>query len=542
MVPMMVVLVLVLVSSNALGAEACEAPRLHDLAPLATAAAQDKVVSQTFSKTAEVCAERGPACDQARAECGALLTSIIQKQVVFDEGVWLRDMLLPYQGQQYPLSKVFGAAAIAPDASCNVDVATLTAAAQRRLVQANRRETLFSEYSSYARWCQAAHQKCLERLSVDDQRAATAKAEAEKLAAAAAAASAASAAELARRQVEDAARKQAQETARRAKEAQATAAAELASREKARVEAEEKARRDQLERHERTKDERERAAAQAEAQRKDTEEERAVKERDARTKQARTQRAQLLADAEAALKVAQAQEETKKQAAIDAVVANPTVAQASVAEAAQAKQARLEAEKRLADARLKAERMEIDESHERSRGHVGLLAGGGVMSWGVPQIAGGVGALVTAHFGFWGSAPLNSLAAGFELALALRFLQPLGATANGREFGGRVTARYFFGPLGLGATGEFRLVDPSYGVRAFGVGPALGLAFIDTPHARVVAGLNWLPVGTSIELTRVTGEVEVSWYWFTLRLLGGSFGATTVGWQASAFVGVRLDW
>jgi hypothetical protein len=111
---MMVVLVLVLVSSNALGAEACEAPRLHDLAPLATAAAQDKVVSQTFSKTAEVCAERGPACDQARAECGALLTSIIQKQVVFDEGVWLRDMLLPYQGQQYPLSKVFGAAAIAP--------------------------------------------------------------------------------------------------------------------------------------------------------------------------------------------------------------------------------------------------------------------------------------------------------------------------------------------------------------------------------------------------------------------------------------------
>jgi hypothetical protein len=382
MVPMMVVLVLVLVSSNALGAEACEAPRLHDLAPLATAAAQDKVVSQTFSKTAEVCAERGPACDQARAECGALLTSIIQKQVVFDEGVWLRDMLLPYQGQQYPLSKVFGAAAIAPDASCNVDVATLTAAAQRRLVQANRRETLFSEYSSYARWCQAAHQKCLERLSVDDQRAATAKAEAEKLAAAAAAASAASAAELARRQVEDAARKQAQETARRAKEAQATAAAELASREKARVEAEEKARRDQLERHERTKDERERAAAQAEAQRKDTEEERAVKERDARTKQARTQRAQLLADAEAALKVAQAQEETKKQAAIDAVVANPTVAQASVAEAAQAKQARLEAEKRLADARLKAERMEIDESHERSRGHVGLLAGGGVMSWG----------------------------------------------------------------------------------------------------------------------------------------------------------------
>ena len=148
-----------LVVTAVTAADPCEAPRVRDTAPLVAAMAQDKVLGLSFLKAAGVCAERGEACDAVRLECATMLTSSIQKQVGFDEGQWLRDMLLPYNGASYPMTRTFGAAAIASDASCNVDVATLNASAQRRTAQAARRDTIFQEYNLYARWTQTQLQK-----------------------------------------------------------------------------------------------------------------------------------------------------------------------------------------------------------------------------------------------------------------------------------------------------------------------------------------------------------------------------------------------
>ncbi|MEW6435177.1 MAG: hypothetical protein AB1730_27060, partial [Myxococcota bacterium] len=208
-------------SSAALAAEVCEAPRNRDTAPLATAAAQDKVVATAFEKAAAACAERGPACDQARLECGTLVTSIVQKQAGFDEGVWLRDLLLPYQGQSYVPTRSFGAFQLATDASCNVDVATLNAAALRRTRQAARRDALLQEYQLYVRWSQDQLSRCKARVAAEEQRAAEAKAESERVAAAAAAASAAAAAAAAAKAAQEAeARKRAEAQAAAQQEAQ----------------------------------------------------------------------------------------------------------------------------------------------------------------------------------------------------------------------------------------------------------------------------------------------------------------------------------
>jgi hypothetical protein len=454
------------------------------------------------------------------------------------------------------MSRVFGAAALAPDASCNIEVASLTAAGQRREAQAARREALLQEYGLYSRWAGGLLQKCRERMTVDEQKAAATKVESERLAAAAAAASAV---ELAKKQSEEAAKKRLEEETRRAKELNAAAAerstrelerraAEVESLKTGQREAEDRARAERVDFEARAKAERDRANQEAEQKALKADEARALKERSDRTRQAKLQREQLLSDAELAYEKAVAEEDSKKRAAVDAVAANPAVAQATVAEAAQASHARVEAEKRLAEARVKAQRIEVDDSYERSRGHLGVLIGGGAQSFSGAsgsQLAGSVGAMVTAHLGFWGEAPLNGLAWGFEVALAVRFSQPFPVTSTPRELEGHATARYFFGPLGVGAAGEFRVADPVYGFRAFGVGPSLGVAMVDTPAVRVLLSVNWLPVGVAVDLARVTGDLEVSWQWFTLRLVGGAFsqtGSSAIAWQAAALVGVRLSW
>ncbi len=560
-----IVAVAVLGALNVSAAEPCENARIRETAPLATATAQDKVVAGTFSKAATTCAERGPACDQARAECGALLTTMLQRQVGFDEGVWLRDLLLPYLGQQYPMSRPFGAFTVAPDASCNVDVATLTAAAQRRTDQAARREVLLQEYGLYVKWAQAAQQRCRERVAADDQRAAAAKAESEKLAVVAVTAGAA---DQAKRQAEEAARKKAEE-AKLAQEAAARAAVDEAKRreeaelrlrqerldaekraQQAQIDAEQRNRQALLEAEQRMRAERERERRELEQQAKLVEEARLVKERSERTAQLKTQKEQLLADADSAYKRALAEEAQKKQAAVDAISQNPAVAQAAVAEAAQANQARVEAERNLEAARVQASRMQIDDSYERARGHVALLGGGGVFSYSDGTTASTGGALgfnVTAHFGFWAEAPASGLANGFELALSARFVQALGPAPTPREFEGHFTARYFFGPFGIGGAGEYRNFEAVFGIRPFGIGPSVGLALIDSPHTRAIFSLNWMPVGTAVDLARVGADLEVSYEWFTLRFAGGSFtqqfaSASRISWQGAVFVGARLRW
>ncbi|MFO0597010.1 MAG: hypothetical protein U0228_16965 [Myxococcaceae bacterium] len=570
-------------------ADPCEQPRVRDTQALVAAIAQDRVMAQTFQKAASACAERGEACDQARLECATLLTSTIQKQVGFDEGQWLRDMLLPYIGASYPMTRTFGAAALATDASCNVDVPTLTAAAQRRTTQATRRDAIFQEYGGYARWTQTQLQKCKERAQSDEAKNAQAKAETERLAAAAAAATAAEA--MKQKQAEEAARAKA-EADRRAKEladaeqkrqqelkdaeakrlqeqkdAAATEAKRreeaekraLADREEDRRRADlrqtaliEEQRRQTQAAEEARKKEREEsqkaaqaAAEAAEQKRKEEEEKRFVNERDSKVAQQRALKDRLIKDAEENLKRAKDEEALKKQAAVDAVSSSPAIAAAAVNEAAQAEKNRVDAEKRLVTARQQADAIIIDSGFERNGGDVFIAGGGSYVGFGTGGF--GVGVQGGAHFGFWGQAPAEGMASGLELKLWARYFAQV-AGSNARTFDTLVAARYFFGRFGVGLGGELRLEEPSFGTIRGGAGPSLAVAFVDTKEVRVLLGAHYLVLGNTIDPARIVGEFEVGWRFIVVHVLGGSAtgtaadGSKAIGWQLGAFAGVRASW
>lgn len=577
-----------LLVSAVLAADPCEAPRVRDTAPLVAAMAQDKVLGLTFTKAAGVCAERGEACDQVRLECTTMLNQTIQKQVGFDEGQWLRDMLLPYNGASYPMTRTFGAATIASDASCNVDVPTLTAAAQRRMVQAQRRDSIFQEYNLYARWTQTQLQKCKERVASDEAKSAAAKAESERLAAAAGAASAAEALKLKQAQEAAAAKAAAEKQARDAAEAEARrqkdqkelAERELKKREEAEVrareereqdrkaaearalKAEEERKKERAETEEARKKERadaelarqkEKELAEAKAKQekeeaaraqKEAEEKRLVTERDTKVAQAKATKERIVSEAEANFKRAKDEEALKKQAAVDAVSSSPAIAQAAVAEAAQAEKNRVEAEKRLYEARQRADAIVIDDSFERSGGSILIAGGGGAIDTGAA-----LGVMAAVHFGFWGTAPSEGMASGFELRLWGRYSGSIVGPASS-AIDSLLTARYFFGSVGLGLAGELRVFDPATSTATApaavrgGVGPALAVAFVDNHETRVVFGVNYLPLGNQIDALRFVGDLEVSYKFFTFHVNGGTSNKLTGGlaWQIGAYAGVRASW
>lgn len=492
----------------------CEAPRARDTAPLIAAMAQDKVLALAFAKAAGVCVERGLACEQARLECSTLLSSTIQRQVAFDEGQWLRDMLLPYNGANYPMTRTFGQAALASDASCNVDVATLTAAGQRRAAQAARRDTLFQEYGLFTKWTEGEHQKCRDRLAEGDLKSAEARAEAERLAAAAAAVAATEALAL----------KQAQEAA---------AAKALAEQEAKKQQEAERLAREEEERQKKLAEEN--ARAEKEKYEGKAEEEK-VTQRNAQLASQRAQKKQLVADAEAALKAARDEEALKKQAALDAVNSSPAIAQGAVAEAAQAERARIEAEKHLVDAQEKADAIEIDDSFERAAGSVMVAGGGSGTNAGF-----GLGLLAAAHFGFWGTAPLEGMASGFELRVWGRYSATLSTGSSVVD--ALLTARYFFGIVGVGLAGEVRsVIAPMAGAVRGGVGPAVSLALVDRRQLRILLGANYMPLGNTIDAARFQGDFELSWRFLTLHVLGGTANAAAVSWNLGAYIGLRASW
>lgn len=571
----------VVVAALFTAAEPCEAPRVRDTAPLVAAMAQDKVLGLTFTKTAGICAERGEACDQVRLECATLLASTIQKQVGFDEGQWLRDMLLPYNGASYPMTRRFGAAGVASDASCNVDLATLTASAQRRMAQAARRDGIFQEYGLYARWTQAQLQKCKERVAGDEAKAAATRAESERLAAASAAVGAVDALKLkqaqeaaAKAEVEKRARDSAEAEVKRQKEAKELAEKEMKKREdaelrarderdqekrkaedkaqkaederkKERVEAEEERKKEKAEaEHARQKDKEEteaklqQAKEDAERKQKEAEDKRLVTERDTRVAQQRLTKERLVSEAEASLKRAKDDEALKKQAAVDAVSSSPAIAQSAVAEAAQAEKVRVAAEKNLFDAKQKADAIVIDDSFERSAGSVLVAGGGSAVDTGF-----GVGVMGAVHFGFWGTAPPEGMASGFELRLWGRYFATVSG-AKSQAFDSLLTARYFFGAIAGGLAGEIRLLDPNLTTLRGGVGPALAVAFVDTHETRVLFGVNYLPLGNTIDVVRFVGDFEVSYRFITFHVNGGTAtkAAGGLAWQIGGYVGLRAAW
>ena len=528
------------VVAGASATDSCDVPRSRDTGALTMAVAQDRQVAAAFQKASAACVKDSESCDQARLECGTLLASTLKLQVGFDEGAWLRDLLMPYLGQTYPITQKFAATAQATDTSCAGETAALAAAAGRRTAQAAKRQTILEEYPKYVTWVNSTFAKCREQAGVDAQKAIANRSEAEKLAAAALAA-----------KLAEEAKQRSDDEVRQKAEAELKAKAELQKKledeAKARARAEASAKKTQEDAAEKQKKDQGDAAKRA----KQAEDVRLVAEREGRLNQAKTQKSQIVTDAKADLERATDEANAKQKAAMKAVEERSPAAAMLATEAANAEKARAASEQRLADAKVKADRIELDESSERSRGSIGVqgIIGYGTLGSSEGQASGvAIGAQASAHFGFWGTAPADGMASGLEVRLNARYQTQLG-TGVARGFDGRAAVRWFFGRFGVGAAVEYRLFESSLGTSgrtfsALGLGPSVGVAFIDTPSVRVMFNLAWLPVVAN-DLLRFVGEIEIAYRFLFFGIAGGTQTdptAARLGFVVTGLVGVRLCW
>lgn len=608
-------LVLALLSSQALAQTPCETPRIRDVAPLAAAIQQDKAMAATFLKASQACQmAQSDACDAARLECNNQLASTLKAQVGLDDGAWLRDMLLPYGGLTYPPTRQFLPGASALDTSCNGDTNQLMSASSRRSAQASRRQALLDEYPRYTQWVQDQARVCRDRAALDEQRRAQERAEAERLAAAAIAAKMT---EEQRQKAEAEAKRKAEQEAKARADAQKEAERKqqdaLEQQAKERKTAEERAKDEREKAEARAKEERERAEerakdekAEAERKAKDEKEEaerKAEKERDRQERKAEEERERAekekreakeereaaerkaKEDAERAkaeaerkardaeeLRLVKAREDRKlalrtqkdklTQQAVEAErrageIAAMTFTADQSQQAAQLNTERVQAVERAKTLRAQAAEIVIDDSDERGRGSVGLLGGGGATNW-PGTVAAALGGELLFHFGFWGTAPSDGMASGFELRGLARFLSTIGPNSV-QQLEGLVTARYFFGRFGVGGAIEFRWNQPVVANITnvnIGFGPSVGFAFVDQPRTRVMLSASWLPL-TQLGFQnpfRTVGNLEVAHEFFVASLSAGMQtqpvpvspqapnGGTIVGWYVGAFAGVRLRW
>ena len=214
-------------------------------------------------------------------------------------------------------------------------------------------------------------------------------------------------------------------------------------------------------------------------------------------------------------------------------------------EAAQAERNRSDAEKRLFEAKQKAAAIVIDDSFERSSGSVLIAGGGSAIDTGF-----GLGVMAAAHFGFWGTAPPEGMASGFELRLWGRYFGSVsGAPTSALD--SLLTARYFFGAVGVGLAGELRLLNPAAATAAApatvrgGVGPTVAVAFVDNHETRVVLAVNYLPLGNQLDPVRLIGDLEISYKFITFHVNGGSATKPAPGglaWQIGGYLGLRAVW
>lgn len=527
------------VSLSAFAADPCESPRVRDLAPLVQGVTQDRALAQAFTDAAAACDSFSAACDTAREKCSTALGDTLKAQATLDDGWWLRDMMLSYLGQTYAPGKSLAPGTPPQDVSCQVDAKELAAAGQRRAAQAERRQAILNEYPKYARWANEVYGRCHESAVAEEARAAAAKAEAEKLAAAAATARAAEesrkAAELARQKAaEDEARKQRDAQEEQAKKAKAAQEEQSRQQKQALEDARKKAEEDAK----KNADAQDKAArAREEKARRDSEEQ-IVKDREAKKAAIRKQKEQELAQAEIdARNEEEAAEARRKQVALSAVEQ----------EAADKEAARKRAEARKA----KAQGIEVPDDDERSRGALAFMGGAGYgQLQGDEGHESGVfaGGQLIAHLGFWGTAPAAGMATGLEFRAVGRYDQVVTGPSI-REITGNVSIRYFTGPLGIGIAGEYRRFDTTLGgvartANLVAGGPTLGIQMVDNPRERISLNALWLPVGQTIDLRRVVGDLEISHEVITVDITGGLLSdpanPTRFGWMAMGLIGVRL--
>ncbi|MBE2252284.1 MAG: hypothetical protein IAE78_22310 [Myxococcus sp.] len=376
----------------------------------------------------------------------------------------------------------------------------------------------------------------------DEKEAAEKKAKEEREAAERRAEEAREAAEKKAKEEKEAAEERAEQERKRqeAKEEADRERAEKAQRE-AKEEREAAARKAQDEKEaaeRKAKEEIERAKAEAEQKAREAEELRLVTAREERKLALRNQKSSLLA---------QADEADKRVAEISGMTFTAEQAQ----QAAQLSNEKVQAAERSKTLRAQAAEIIIDDSDERSRGSLGAMIGGGASTW--PGTTSAVlGGQALFHLGFWGTAPSEGLASGFEVRVLGRFLTTVGA-GSVQQAEGVATARYFFGRFGIGAAMEVRWNKPLMDATAVnvGFGPSVGITFVDTPKTRVMLNASWLPL-TQLGFQnpyRTTGDLEISHEFLTFSVAGGlqtqpvsPTSGTILAWYLGAFGGVRLKW
>jgi hypothetical protein len=507
-----------------------------------TAIQQDDAMALMFDQTSTACVDISTACDAAKLKCGELLAKTLKLQVNVDEGMWLRDMLLPFQGQRYAIMAAIPMTATAQDVSCNNDAPTLKAAAQKRKQLAQKRRDIINEYPKWAQWAGQVAQQCRVDLAARTQAQQQATAQAEAQAQAALAAKQAE--ELRQKSKRDAeleaarkfeAEKKAKEDAVKA-EAERKRQEELAQAEAIRKQKE--AQREMLE-------------AQMTAQQRAQEQARRAAEEDEKRRIAAAEEAEkkrLAAEAEAKRK-AQAEEEErqrKAQALADAKFVQDREAKKVAAEQkvddlrAQEDARRAAADKQIAEAN------KIDRSDERLKGSIAAHAAADYAAFDGSNAGLLLGVNVQLRYGIWMTAPANGMASGMELKVAGTFLGQVVGQGGAALFTADPELRWYFARFGVGATFEWRhlsVTGATGQADSFALGGNISVAIVDTPDGRFVATLRWLPgVFSGVEWTRINGELEIGFKYFSAMIQAGTItrGNSTPGWFAGLGLGGRL--
>lgn len=583
--PLTLSILALLTATGAGAAEPCEASAARDLKPLQAAIAADEAVAAAFEATANACPPVPlESCDPQKLKCGETLTANLKKAIGFDEGVWVRDMLLPYLGQSYKPTVVLPTMVTpATDVSCSADHLTLRAAAQRRRQQADRRKLVAGEYGKWSVWALAVRQGCLDKVKAQKEQDDAQKAEAARLAAAAASLKASEEA----RQAE---LKKAEEL-RLAEQKRQAQAAEDAKKAAALAEAERK----KAEEQKKTEAEREAARKQAEAEAaaRSKAEQQAIAEREAK-KHAQEQKAEELRakeelrrqEADDALKAKKLQAEADHQKKIDQLKRDLALTEEQKAKAVAEEEERFkigeETRRRNAEAEIsKAEK--VDRSDERLRGNLGLHAVGGISLLGTasapPALGAGLGGHFRGRFGIWALAPADGMASGAEVKLFATFVGMPGASPSLFQFEGGGEVRGWFRRVSLGVSASFDYLSTTLssddgagtgtqvpvacpsapgatpacaGASSFALGPTLAVAIVDNPSHQFIIGARWIPTFQG-DLLRFASEFEIAFDWFSATVLSGikqdsravdATGATAprLGFWVLVGIGGRFRW
>jgi hypothetical protein len=566
------VMAMTLSGTRALAAGSCAPPRIKEVKSLELSAAQDRKMGQVFQSTARACSESLGACSEARRACITELTNTLSAQATFDEGRWMRDMLLPYLGQRYAPIAMPESVAPVMESGCPASASELNLQGQKRAEQALRRQALVAEYGRYTEWANALFGQCSAQPSVTqtpspnvpvlppapvapEQKALAEAAARESQQLEAAEKDKQSAAKAGRLQAEaaqQAAQKNVEISAAQAAMAKQQALdAQVAAFKQESASQAQALQREREERAFRAEQMKKEAAAAKAAQdreaslaaeraRQDAQEQ-AVREREQRKAATKAEKAKLSRQVEVAL----AQAESTSAAAAGA--SSPEEREAALQKSEEMK-------KRAQALKEQSDELTVDDADERARGSVAVAVGLGYaqLSAAEGEFAGlQLGAIALAHLGFWGTAPAEGLASGFEMRALGRFLQSISASDKVRTLEGVLTARYFIGRLGFGLAGEYRLLSTRIGgvereQANPGIGASLGLALADTPSSRISFNLHALPFLNG-GFIRTLADIELSSKNFWISACGGGVVESTgvdprKGWQASVFAGARLPW